>query len=120
MPVAAVCAPFQHVHPDDHATAHHDGPAVHAHVAPHTHDAHEAADSGQPVLGDVDHDRAVPLQVVVAVPQGGGHIAPALPPALDPLARPERPAHVSVVVVHGHDPPVASLLASRAPPARLS
>ena len=50
IPVAALAAPLLHVHPDEHATAHHRGATVHSHWSGH---------SGTPAAGhshDAEHD----------------------------------------------------------------
>lgn len=114
---AALTAPFVHAHPDDHATAHHNGRSVHSHWAGHTHSTYAAH---LPAFAPDDHDRATPLNsfVGVAVSAMG---TPMVAPQLFALAAPaERRAHHPVNVVHSHDPPTAVSVPSRAPPAFLS
>ena len=111
MPLVAFSAPLLHVHPDEHATDHHQGGTVHAHFH-----SHEQAPAG-PVVDHEDTDRAIQAQVFVAVTP-------------DPPEAPAAPAHSFVVVVaqdaargrspqvtHGHDPPILASHGPRPPPA---
>jgi hypothetical protein len=112
VPAAAVRAPFLHAHPDEHATDHHAAPAVHAHFSSH---GHTTRTSG-PAIGDADHDRAVRLQLFVAVAAAAFALA-ATPSEYFVLPVPAiTAAHRPVHVVHGHDPPALTSLSSRAPP----
>lgn len=114
---AGLSAPFVHAHPDDHATAHHGGRAVHTHWAGHAQ-PHHAPDV--PALVTDDHDRAVFLNAFVAV-AASVFPAPGVTPGVFALPVPaERGAHRAVEVVHSHDPPPFRSLSSRAPPAFLS
>ena len=115
--VAAFWAPFVHAHPDDHDTDHHRAGAVHAHLSPH----HSQPASGfGPTIGEEEHDRAVFLQLFVAVTPTPFD-APAIVPSLFALAvPPERPAHPCVEAVSGRDPPTTGSLIPRAPPACLA
>ncbi len=116
--VSAVTLPFVHAHPDDHASGHHAADAVHSHFA--THASHHPHSPGPVVDDDDDGDQAVYLLLFVAVS------APATPAgemalSVFELPKPaEQPLHSSVVVVHGHDPPLSHSLAPRAPPLFLS
>ena len=116
--VSAVTLPYMHAHTDDHASGHHAAHAVHSHFA--THLSHHTHSTG-PVIDDDDaDDQAVYLQLFVAVsapatPVGGTALT------VFELPKPaEQPLHSSVVVVHGHDPPLSPSLAPRAPPLFLS
>ena len=114
---AALNAPLVHAHPDEHATAHHAGRAVHTHWGGHAH-AHDSADA--PAVQADDHDRAVSLTAFVAV-AASALPAPGLPPAHSDLPVPaEQRAHRTADVVRSHDPPQLSSLPSRAPPTCLS
>ncbi len=111
---AAVSAPLAHAHPDDHATDHHHGRAVHVHWAAHTH-AHHPNDV--PVLDDDDHDRAVFVSTFVSV-AASALPAGAVPHQTFELSIPAvTTVHRPVLVTHGHDPPYCSSLPARAPPA---
>jgi len=108
----AVYAPFLHAHVDEDAD-HHQPTSVHAHLSGHapSHAAHCGIGVDEP-----DHDRAIYLQVFVAV-QPAPFDVPAAAPALFDLTAPaERPAHAAVEVTHGHDPPLVAALDSRPPP----
>jgi hypothetical protein len=111
--LAAVSAPLVHVHPDDHDTDHHRARAVHAHFEGHSG---SSIPIGRAILEETDHDRAVFLQVFVSTASSSFALTAAVPTfvELDPPA--EAPAHRSVNVVHGHDPPVSASLPARAPP----
>ena len=111
---AAEGAPLAHAHPDDHATDHHHGRAVHVHWAGH---AHSHRPVGVPVLDDDGHDRAVFVNTFVCV-AASAMPAGAAPHQTFELPIPaETPVHRPVDVTHGHDPPYCSSLPSRAPPA---
>jgi hypothetical protein len=114
---SALTLPLLHAHPDAHGTPHHAGRTVHAHFSGHTA-AH--LPTGHPVVGDDDHDRAVYLQLFVAVPAQPAPVAAAAVTIVQPSAPRETAAHVPVAVVHGHDPPFYRSLAPRAPPSFLS
>jgi hypothetical protein len=111
---AAIGAPLAHAHPDDHATDHHRGRAVHVHWTGHAHSHHPV---GVPVLDDDDHDRAVFVNTFVSV---AASALPAREVAHEIFELPipaETTMHRPVEVAHGHDPPCCSSLPSRAPPA---
>jgi hypothetical protein len=115
--VAALSAPFVHAHPDEHATAHHDGNTVHTHWGGHEHkgDHHDG-----PALSRPDEDRAVFMAAFVAVTAAATHVAAvAETPFVAPVPT-ELSAHRSVEVTHAHDPPAPRTLPSRAPPVSLS
>jgi hypothetical protein len=116
---AATMAPFAHAHLDDHATDHHGGArAIHSHFGQHHHhDAHRLPPTHGPAIEDPDDDTPVVFPLFVAV---GGQSFEVRPAALTFVALPapmESPAHRSVQVVHGHDPPSVLSRPSRAPPA---
>jgi len=113
----SLCAPFLHAHVDEDVDDHHHSTSVHAHVSGHapSHARHDGVSVDEP-----DHDRAIYLQVFVAV-EAAPFAVPAVAPALfDLTTPPERPAHAAVEVTHGHDPPRAAALDSRPPPTFLS
>jgi hypothetical protein len=115
--IAALSAPLVHAHPDDHATGHHGGRAVHSHWAGHSH---SAGHSDAPAIGPEDHDRAVFLAAFIAV-AASRLDAPGVARAVFALPVPvETIAHLNVQVTHGHDPPFFVSLPARAPPAFLS
>jgi hypothetical protein len=114
---AAIGAPLAHAHPDDHATDHHRGRAVHVHWGGHAHAHHP---TGVPALGADDHDRAVFVNTFVGV---AASVLDARAVAHETFELPiptETTTHRPVEVAHGHDPPWRSSLSSRAPPAFLS
>jgi hypothetical protein len=117
----ALVAPLTHVHADaaDHGT-HHRGTVVHAHAAIHGHadtaGHHETAmDEG---TDDDGSARALDAFQIV-----GGWTQPVigLPPesAAAPLPA-TRPVTVRPPAQHGHDPPLARVGPSRAPPSPLA
>jgi len=112
----AVYAPFLHAHVDEDAD-HHQATSVHAHFSGHvpSHATHDGA-----TVDDRDHDRAIYLQGFVAVQPVPFEIPAAAPALFDLTSPPERPAHTTVEVTHGHDPPLVSALDSRPPPFFLS
>ena len=117
MQVAALSAPLVHAHPDTHATAHHDGNAVHRHWSGHQHNTEHRDGPG---FSGQDEDRAVFMKVFVAVTAPATRVA-AVTEAPFVLAVPmELAAPCNVEVAHGHDPPSLHSLPSRAPPAPLS
>ena len=114
---AAVTAPLVHAHPDDHATDHHGGRAIHSHWAGHAETAHHP---DSPAVETEDHDRALSLGAFVAEAVSTW---PAPAPIVASFALPvpaERRAHRRIEVVRSHDPPGVRSLPSRAPPACLS
>jgi len=117
IPVAALCAPFVHAHPDDHDTDHHRARSIHAHFS--SHDSESVSNVGARI-GDDDHDRAVFLQVFVAVAAPSFDVSFTIASVFELVAPPEVPAHVWVDAVYGHDPPTVASLVPRAPPAYLS
>jgi uncharacterized membrane protein len=114
---AALSAPLLHAHPDDHATAHHQGRAVHTHWASH---AESLPDSNWPVVGTEDHDRAVFLGTVVAVAVSSWSVPATTVTAFALPVLAERPARRGIEVVRSHDPPYIRSLSTRAPPSFLS
>jgi hypothetical protein len=113
--VAAVNAPFVHAHPDHHDTDHHYGPVVHTHWTDHA-----AAHSDSPILSSQEPDRAVFLNLFVAVPMPSLAV-PAIAHAVFLIVVPrERHAQVTVLTTHSHDPPHSDSLSPRAPPFLLS
>ena len=116
--LATLSAPLVHVHPDDHATAHHRAHEVHAHLERHP-TASRAADESAVDHPD-DDDRAVFVHVFVGVVTAGFDL-PGVVPAFLVLPQPgERPSLRALYGVHGHDPPFLRSLSPRAPPAFLS
>jgi hypothetical protein len=112
----AVCAPFLHAHVDADHDDHH-ATAVHAHFSSHApaHVRHEGVS-----IEDADRDRAIYLQVFVAV-EASPFQSPALPRAIFTLIPVvERAPRTFVIVTHGHDPPLVAALDSRPPPLFLS
>jgi len=112
VPLGAMCAPFLHAHIDEDHDDHH-STSVHAHFAGHTqkHATHDQAS-----VDETDHDRAIYLQAFVAVGATAFEI-PAVAVGTFRLTAPtERAPRVSVLVAHGHDPPLAAALDSRPPP----
>ena len=131
IPLGALSAPFVHAHLDELDTDHHRAHEIHAHVTGHSSlpttlptalpttlpTALPTTDG--PRLDDHEAERAVSLQLFVAVAQASFDV-PAAVVASSQLATPaEAPARHSLRIVHGHDPPFISSLGSRAPP-RLS
>ena len=117
--VASVAAPLTHFHDDDHDTDHHQARGVHAHFSGH----HAPPVSHDPRQRDVeanDSERAVYLQVFVAVGGTSMSVPAAVVASIPVIAPPEAPAHRSVPIAQGHDPPVVRSRPSRAPPAFLS
>lgn len=113
VPLGALCAPFLHAHVDEDAD-HHDHPtSVHAHVSGHA--PSHAVPHGLTLDGP-DHDRAIYLQVFVAVHPAAFEIPAVAQAPFDLTAPEERRAHITVEVTHGHDPPFAAALDSRPPP----
>lgn len=115
--VAALSAPLVHAHPDDHATEHHAGRAVHTHWTGH---AGPHGSSTTPALRTDDHDRAVYLTAFVAV-AAAWHPVVGVSDGIVELPVPsERAAHRVVEILHSHDPPFFSSRSPRAPPSFLS
>lgn len=110
---AALTGPLVHAHPDDLATAHHAGRAIHTHWGGH---AHASAPSGTPAVASEDHDRAVFLNAFLAAETA---VAPSfvLVQAVFELPVPaERAPHRGIDAGRSHDPPLIGSLPSRAPP----
>ena len=145
IPVAALAAPLLHVHPDEHATAHHRGATVHSHWSGHSgtpaghrhHDSNAIRDANHdgdrdgarvpastssdgPTLHTADRDRAIFFSAYVAVTPAALPSPGIVPNAVALPVPLERAAHLSVEVAHGHDPPLTRLLPARAPPSFLS
>lgn len=116
--VAGLTAPFVHAHPDDDTTGHHDGRAIHAHVAGHAPPPH--APHGRAVESDDHHEGAVYLNAFVAVPAATFATPDVILASFNFPVGLERAAHHPVDVVHAHDPPAFGSLAPRAPPLSLS
>src|SRR5512134_655378 len=104
MPMGAFCVPFLHAHvgEEDHRHA-----AIHTHFSGHERNHH---DHGGISLQDPEHDRAIYLQAYIAVKTSIFDIPVAPPPAFDFGTPPERTAHPTVEVTHGHDPPLLPAL----------
>ena len=122
IPLGALSAPLVHAHLDELDTDHHRAHEIHAHVTGHSSlptalpTALPATTAG-PHLDDHDAERAVSLQLFVAVAQTSFDV-PAAVVASSQLGTPaEAPARHSLRIVHGHDPPFVGSLTSRAPPA---
>lgn len=111
---AAVGAPLAHAHPDDHATDHHHGRAVHMHWGGH---AHPHRPAGVPVLDDDDHDRAVFVNTFISVAPSALPAGAVAHPTFELSIPAETIVRRPVRVAHGHDPPYRGSLPSRAPPA---
>jgi hypothetical protein len=114
---SVLTAPLVHAHPDEHATPHHDGRAVHSHWSGHA-DATHPGDA--PAIGADDHDRAVFLNPFVAVTTTAVVLSTAAHLVFAVAVPRERAAHRVAEVVRSHDPPLATSLSPRAPPAFLS
>jgi hypothetical protein len=114
---AGISVPLVHAHPDEHATSHHVGRAVHAHWGGHGH-THAPADG--PALEETQHDRAVSVNAFVAVGVRPFPAPVVIPVAVALPAPVERAAHETVEISPGHDPPFYRSLPARAPPAHLS
>jgi hypothetical protein len=113
--IAAISAPFVHVHEDEHPTAHHAGQAAHAHVAGHIA-IHDDEPEG-PHVEDVDTDRATYLAPFVAVGALAADVLAAIAHDVFELHSPVAAyAHRSTELLPGHDPPLAAALRPRAPP----
>lgn len=113
----AITGPLVHAHPDDAATAHHDGRAVHAHWGGH---AHSSDHSESPSLDADDHDRALFVNAFVAVSASVPE-APVVGQGAFALPVPaERASQRGIEVVRSHDPPLPGCRCPRAPPSVLS
>lgn len=115
IPLGALCAPLVHAHVDDHDADHHRTRTIHAHLSHHS--SHSTA-AGSRVHED-EADRAVSLQLFVAVAPASFDVPAAVVTSWDLGTPAESPARHSLRVVHGHDPPFLTSLPSRAPPAFL-
>ena len=115
--VAALWLPFVHVHPEDHETSHHRARAIHVHLSQHP--LYPASKPGI-TIGDDGHDRAIFLQVFVAVAAVPFATSAVPLPVIDLVVPQEMLAHRSPDSVYGRAPPVSSFIASRAPPTFLS
>lgn len=108
-------APLVHAHPDGHDTDHHLARAVHAHVAGHAGAFNGPARGA--AVDDDDHETAVYLQLFVSEALSTFSVPLAAVPSFELIPPHESPAHRSVDVAHGHDPPFDPSSPSRAPPA---
>lgn len=117
LPVGALCAPLVHAHRSDHDSSHHAADVIHAHVSGHAA-APTVAHSLS--LDEPEGERAVYLQLFVAVPAASFDVPLAVATSVEPGAPAEAPARHSLHVVHGHDPPFIRFLTARAPPAFMS
>ena len=115
--VASVAAPLTHFHNDDHETDHHAAQSVHAHFSSHHAQPAAGHDPGRPEIEAAEHERALYLQFFVAVAASTMTVPVAVVTSTLLVAPAEAPAHRSVHIVHGHDPPVFGPRPSRAPPA---
>ena len=122
IPLGALSAPLVHAHLDELDTDHHRAHEIHAHVTGHSSlptalPTTLPTTTAGPHLDDHDAERAVSLQLFVAVAQTSFDV-PAAVVASSQLGTPaEAPARHSLRIVHGHDPPFVGSLTSRAPPA---
>lgn len=115
---AAVSAPLVHAHVNAHGGDHHrHGAAVHAHLAGH---APAGTTTGGPVLNVDERERTIYLQLFVAVALSPFGFPAVVPEPFSVTPPPERAAHLVLHVAHGHDPPLSTSIAPRAPPASLS
>jgi hypothetical protein len=119
---AALGAPLVHAHLGGHESEHHHGrQAVHAHLSGHhSHPSAHQRHASRRNFDDDDAESAVYLQLFVAVGVASFELPPAVISSFDltvPIAAAPR---ALLHVVHGHDPPSARSLSSRAPPASLS
>jgi hypothetical protein len=112
VPAGAMCAPFLHAHIAEDHDGHH-ATEVHSHFSSHAplprmHDGI--------AVEDADHDAALYLQIFVAV-EATPFAIPDIAVATFTLTLPaERAPRTSVLVAHGHDPPLVQALNSRPPP----
>ena len=113
IPLGALCAPLVHAHVADGDGDHHGATRIHAHVTGHSP---LPVVPGAARIDDHDGDRAVYLQLFVAVAQASLDVPAAVVPSWDLATPAESPARRSLHVVHGHDPPFLTSVPSRAPP----
>lgn len=116
IPLGALSAPFVHAHLDELDTDHHRAHEIHAHFSGHS--SLPTFPDGA-ILDDHEAERAVYLQVFVAVAQASFDVPAAVVTTWQLGTPAEAPARHSLRIVHGHDPPFVGSVASRAPP-RLS
>ena len=133
IPLGSLNAPLVHAHPGESGTDHHHTREIHAHVGGHpsahavdhgvAHDgvAHKGVTSDGVApqgAGLDDHvaERAISLQLFVAVPQASFDVPAAVLTIWRVSAPAEAAAHHPLRVVHGHDPPLIASTGSRAPP----
>ena len=114
IPLGALSAPLVHAHLDELDTDHHRAHEIHAHFAGHSS---LPTFPGGARLDDHEAERAVYLQVFVAVAQASFDVPAAVVTTWQLDTPAEAPACHSLRIVHGHDPPFVGSLASRAPPA---
>ena len=124
IPLGALSTPLVHAHLDELDTDHHRAHEIHAHIAGHSsrqtfHDgaAHAGEAPNAARLDDHDAERAVYLQVFVAVAPAAFDVPAAVVTTWQLTTPAEAIAPHSLRIVHGHDPPFISSLGSRAPPA---
>lgn len=117
VPAGALQASWLHAHPD-HDLDHHEA-VVHVHLEGHSRH-HDQAAGDHATADEPDHDGAIYLQAFVAVGTTAFEIPAAATAAIALTTLPERPAHRSAEVTHGHDPPPSPARYSRPPPALLS
>ena len=119
IPLGALSAPLLHAHPDELDTDHHRAHEVHAHLTRHASlpIAHDGVARDNARLGDHEGERAVYLQLFVAVAQASFDVPAAVVTSWQLGTPAESAARHSLRVVHGHDPPCFRSLASRGPPA---
>ena len=116
--LAVVGAPLFHAHLDDDHDGHHRAARVHAHLGGHAH--HALHHDGPAVAQNEDSERAIGLQLFVAV-QPAAFSVPALPQLRFTLAAPLESIVLSPSgALHSHDPPLRQSGPSRAPPPFLS
>jgi hypothetical protein len=113
LPVGTLYGPFLHAHVEEDGNHHHQT-EVHAHLSGHER-SHQEHHDGITVQ-EPEHERAIYLQVAVAVATALFDVPVAPPPSFGLGVLAERPAHPAVEVTHGHDPPLVDALDSRPPP----
>jgi hypothetical protein len=124
IPFGSLSAPLVHAHPSESGFDHHHANKIHAHVGGHAsfHASHDgvASDGVTPTgtrLNDHDAERAVFLQLFVAVAQASFDVPAAIVTDWFVNSPAEAAAHHPLRIVHGHDPPFVASTGSRAPPA---
>ncbi len=118
IPLGALSAPLVHAHPDELGTDHHRAHEIHAHFGGHSLQAsHDGIVPDGARLDDHGAERAVSLQLFVAVAQASFDVPAAVVTSWHLRVPAEAAAHHPLRVVHSHDPPFIGSTGSRAPPA---